>query len=80
MKSRDLDWFPLDPDKADCGAKFGAYVNGVTLLELPSGIVAVVGHMSCAARDSAEYHARNSSRHDADQFVSRARLLSWKAN
>lgn len=84
MKTKDLEWFPLDPAKADLRATHGAYINGVTLLELPSGSVVVVGFMSCGSRASAESHVRrytaDALSRELDRRVSRATLLSWAAS
>lgn len=78
MALKEIDWFPLDPAKADYGAVFGAYVAGCTLLELESGIVTVTGVCSCTTRTDAERIARkNSGPQDKDKFISRKTLLSW---
>jgi hypothetical protein len=89
----ELDWFPLDPAKAEMGAVEGAYVGGATLLLLPQYEpdwyrVVVTGLMSCGgktaeeAKASAVYHAsryRDSiHRGDFDQKIPKKTLLSWK--
>lgn len=77
------EWVELDPAKAQYGCRFGARVRNddgeaVTLLEMPSGSVVIVGHMSCSNRESAERHAQRSFRSDADRSVSKAKFDSWR--
>lgn len=81
MTRRDsIIWQELDSTLADYGAQWGARHGRNTLLELPSGTVAIVGYMSCANRASAEQHARllADRRSDwGDRKVTRATFESW---
>lgn len=81
-------WIKLDPSRADHGAVYGARPGrGMTLLELESGTVAIVGHMSCAGRADAEQHASRmledtgpyGGNAEADRRISAATFNTWRA-
>lgn len=77
-------WYKLDPNRTDYGATYGARVRNrwgqwVTLLELPSGTVVIVGHVSCGNRESALAHADRCHNHDGDRRITKAQFDSWKA-
>lgn len=77
MSNREIPWTRLDPAKAQYGATEGAYINGQTLLALPSGnAFVIIGHCTCGTKESAENMARGTEGR-GDRQVSRATLMSW---
>ena len=81
--SNPLTWHALDASKADYGAKAGAMARGadgarIVLLELPSGAVAIVGHMTAASRADAERHAAGCYASERDRYITAATFNGWK--
>lgn len=76
--ARKIIWHKLN-ERADYGATHGARIGRNTLLELPSGSVVIVGHMTCGNRNSALEHVQHCHPSDSDRRLSAATFRSWIA-